>query len=164
MMNDLRENVSDITDFDQIEKYLRRVVRGEANDGSGLIYGVGHAIYTITDPRAQLLKKMAEKIAEEKGLMNEFRVYDYIENNASRILSEELGTEVQVPANIDLYSGFVYRALGIPMDLVTPMFATARVAGWCAHRIEEVSGDNKIIRPAYQWIADYKEYTPLRDR
>ncbi|MGI6206221.1 MAG: citrate synthase [Anaerovoracaceae bacterium] len=164
MMNDLRENVDDITDFDQIENYLRRVVRGEANDGSGLIYGVGHAIYTITDPRAQLLKSMAQKIAEAKNLMNEFRVYDYIEKNASRIISEYAGTEVQMPANIDLYSGFVYRALGIPMDLVTPIFATARIAGWCAHRIEEVSGDNKIIRPAYQWIADYKEYKPLNDR
>ncbi|MDD7408703.1 MAG: citrate synthase [Anaerovoracaceae bacterium] len=164
MMNDLKENVSDIRDFDQIDRYLRRVARGEANDGSGLIYGVGHAIYTITDPRAQLLKGMAKKIAKEKGLMDEFRVYDYIENNASRILSEYLGTEIQVPANIDLYSGFVYRALGIPMDLVTPMFATARVAGWCAHRIEEVSGDNKIIRPAYQWIADYHDYKPIKDR
>ena len=164
MINDLTESVNDIADYDEVEAYLRRVVRGEANDGSGLIYGLGHAIYTLSDPRAQLLKQMARSIAEFKGLDKEFALYDFIEKKGPQILSEHIGTEILAPANVDLYSGFVYAALGIPLDLATPMFATARIAGWCAHRIEEISGDNKIIRPAYQWIADYREYKPLKER
>lgn len=164
MMNDLKDCVYDIRDFDEVERYLKRIVKGEANDGSGLIYGLGHAIYTISDPRAQLLKKMAEKIAEIKGLEDEFRLYDFIEKKGPEVLSEHLGVEIQAPANVDLYSGFVYKALGIPLDLATAMFATARIAGWSAHRIEELSGDNRIIRPAYQWIANYHDYKPLSER
>ncbi len=164
MMQDLRDNVSDITNYSEVDNYLRRVVRGEANDGSGLIYGLGHAIYTVSDPRAQLLKKMARRIAETKGLMDDFLLYDHIEQAGAGILSEYLGTEVMLPANVDLYSGFVYKALGIPLDLITPMFAASRIAGWCAHRIEEVSGQNKIIRPAYQCISDIREYTDLNER
>ncbi len=164
MINDLKENVSDITDYDEVEHYLRRVVKGEANDGSGLIYGLGHAIYTLSDPRAQLLKEMAGKIAEFKGLKNEFNLYDFIEKKGPEVLSDHLGQEILAPANVDLYSGFVYAALGIPLDLATAMFATARISGWCAHRIEEVSGDNRIIRPAYQWIADYHDYQQLDKR
>lgn len=164
MINDLKDSVMDITDYDEVEQYLRRVVRGEANDGSGLIYGLGHAIYTLSDPRAQLLKQMARSIAEEKGMMDEFNLFDFIEKKGPEVLSEHLGQDILAPANVDLYSGFVYAALGIPLDLAAPMFATARIAGWCAHRIEEVSGDNRIIRPAYQWIADYHDYEPLSQR
>lgn len=165
MINDLKLNVRDIRDHDQIEEYLKRVIRGEANDGSGLIYGLGHAIYTISDPRAVLLKKMAKKLAEEKGLMDEFNMYDFIEKTGGRLLSEHLGTEVYAPANVDLYSGFVYNALGIPLDLATPMFAAARISGWCAHRIEEISGNGRIIRPAYQCITETgKEYIPISRR
>lgn len=164
MIKDLKENVTDITDFKQVEKYLRKIIRKEANDGSGLIYGLGHAVYTISDPRAQLLKKMARKLAEEKGLMDEFMVYDFIENTGSKIFSEMTGTDVILPANVDLYSGFVYNALNIPLDLATPIFAAARISGWCAHRIEELTGSNRIMRPAYNCIADIQEYINISDR
>ena len=164
MINDLKDNVRDIRDHDAVEDYLRAVLRGEANDGSGLIYGLGHAIYTLSDPRAVLLKKMARKLAEANDLMDEFNLYDFIEHRGGELLSEQLGMEVHAPANVDLYSGFVYEALGIPQDLATPMFATARIAGWCAHRIEEVSGNSKIIRPAYQCISDSRSYVPISSR
>ena len=164
MMQDLKENVTDITDFKQVENYLRKVIKGEANDGSGLIYGLGHAVYTLSDPRAQLLKRMARKLAEENGLMDEFMLYDFIENTGSRIFSEMTGSEVVLPANVDLYSGFVYHALNIPLDLATPIFAAARISGWCAHRIEELTGSNRIMRPAYKCIADDQPYIPIAKR
>ncbi len=164
MMDDLKENVRDIRDHDAVDEYLKAVIRGEGNDGTGLIYGLGHAIYTLSDPRAVLLKKMARKLAEEHDLMDEFNLYDFIEKRGGELLSEQLGTEILAPANVDLYSGFVYDALGIPHDLVTPVFAAARIAGWCAHRIEEVSGNGRIIRPAYQCISDTRMYTPLKER
>ena len=164
MIHDFKESVSDITDYAQIENHMRKIVRGEANDGSGLLYGLGHAIYTVSDPRAQLLKKMARRLAEESGLMDEFMLYDYIENNGARIFKEETGIDASLAANVDLYSGFVYNALGIPTDLATPLFATARISGWCAHRIEEVTGSNKIMRPAYQCIVDEGEYVPMGER
>ena len=164
MMHDLKENVSDITNFKEVEKYLRRVIRGEANDGSGLIYGLGHAVYTLSDPRAQLLKKMARKLAEKKGLMDEFMLYDFIETRGSQIFSEETGLDVVLPANVDLYSGFVYNALDIPADLATPIFACSRISGWCAHRIEELASNNKIMRPAYQCVKAEEKYVPLDER
>lgn len=164
MINDLKDNVRDITDYDGIERYLERVVRGEANDGSGLIYGLGHAIYTISDPRAVLLKKMARRLAEKHDLMDEFNLYDFIESKGSEILSKYLGSDVKAPANVDLYSGFVYSALGIPADVATPLFAAARISGWCAHRVEEVSSGKRIIRPAYKCISENIEYIPMKDR
>ena len=164
MMQDLKENVTDITDFKQVENYLRKVIKGEANDGSGLIYGLGHAVYTLSDPRAQLLKRMARRLAEENGLMDEFMLYDFIENTGSRIFSEMTGSDVVLPANVDLYSGFVYHALNIPLDLATPIFAAARISGWCAHRIEELTGSNRIMRPAYKCIADDQPYIPIAKR
>ena len=164
MIHDLKENVSDITNFKEVEKYLRRVIKGEANDGSGLIYGLGHAVYTISDPRAQLLKKMARKLAEKNGLMDEFMLYDFIETRGSQIFSEETGLDVILPANVDLYSGFVYNALNIPADLATPIFACSRISGWCAHRIEELASNSKIMRPAYQCVKSEEKYVPLKDR
>lgn len=164
MLNDLKDNVRDIRDLDEVENYLKAVLRGEANDGSGLIYGLGHAIYTLSDPRAVLLKKMARRIAEAKDMMDEFNLYDFIEKRGGELLSEQMGMEILAPANVDLYSGFVYDALGIPHDLVTPMFAAARIAGWCAHRIEEVSGNSRIIRPAYQCISENRSYVPIMER
>ncbi|MGN1350311.1 MAG: citrate synthase [Anaerovoracaceae bacterium] len=164
MIKDLKENVADITDYKAVENYLRKVIQGKANDGSGLIYGLGHAVYTLSDPRAQLLKRMARKLAEERNLMDEFMLYDFIENTGSRIFSEMTGSEVILPANVDLYSGFVYNALNIPLDLATPIFAAARISGWCAHRIEEVTGSNRIMRPAYNCIAEAQEYFPIDER
>lgn len=164
MLNDLTDSVTDITDFDQVEEYLRRVVRGEANDGTGLIYGLGHAIYTLSDPRAQILKKMARRLAEAKGSMDEFNLCAFIEKRGPEILCEETGREFKPPANVDLYSGFVYRALNIPVDLATPLFATARISGWCAHRIEEITSNDRIMRPAYKCVSDVKKYIPIKNR
>lgn len=164
MMHDLKENVTDITDFKEVENYLRRVIRGEANDGTGLIYGLGHAVYTISDPRAQLLKKMARTLAEKNGLMDEFMLYDFIETQGSQIYSEATGLDAILPANVDLYSGFVYNALNIPLDLATPIFACARISGWCAHRIEELTCSGRIMRPAYQCVKTPERYVPLKER
>ncbi len=164
MIEDFKESITDITDYTQVENHMRKIVRGEANDGSGLLYGLGHAIYTLSDPRAQLLKRMARKLAEASGTMDEFMLYDYIENNGARIFKEETGVEASLAANVDLYSGFVYNVLGIPTDLATSLFAAARISGWCAHRIEEVTGSNKIMRPAYQCIEAERDYIPMKNR
>lgn len=164
MMRDLKENVSDITDLNEVEKYLHKVIRGEANDGTGLIYGLGHAVYTVSDPRAQLLKKMARTLAEKNGLMDEFMLYDFIETKGSQIFSEATGLDIILPANVDLYSGFVYNALNIPLDLATPIFACARISGWCAHRIEELACSGRIMRPAYQCVKTPQLYVSLKDR
>ncbi len=164
MLKDLKDEVSDITNYSQVENYLRRVVSGKANDGSGLIYGLGHAIYTLSDPRAKLIKKMAKGLAEKKNLMDEFMLYEFIEQAGSKIVSEITGVETILPANVDLYSGFVYHALNIPLDLVTPLFAASRMSGWCAHRIEEIIANNRLMRPAYKCIHENTPYTPIDSR
>jgi len=164
MMADIKENVKDITNYKEVEKYLIKILRGEANDGSGLIYGLGHAVYTISDPRAKLLKKMAKKLAEDKNLMDDFMLYDFIENRAPYLFMDVKGTKKPMPANVDLYSGFVYNALNIPIEIATPLFACARVSGWCAHRIEELVAGGKIIRPAYQCVQPQVKYVPLAER
>lgn len=164
MMADIKENVKDITDYSEVEKYLVKILRGEANDGSGLIYGLGHAVYTISDPRAKLLKKMAKKLAEDKKLVDDFMLYDFIENRAPYLFMEIKGTKKPIPANVDLYSGFVYNALNIPMDIATPIFACARLSGWCAHRIEELVAGGRIMRPAYKCVQPHMKYVPLAER
>ncbi len=164
MIDNLMKHVSDITDEAQIEDYLVKVLKGEANDGSGLIYGLGHAIYTISDPRAILLKKMAKKLAESKGLEDSFKLYEYIEKRGSSLYKEVKGIDKPMPANVDLYSGFVYRALNIPVDIATPLFATARLSGWCAHRLEEIITGRRLMRPAYNGVQPYLEYTPINKR
>lgn len=164
MINDLKRNVRDITDFKEVEKYLISLLKGEAFDRSGLIYGLGHAVYTISDPRAQLLKGMARKLAEEQGLLDDFMLYDYIETHGSRLYKEFKGIEKPMPANVDLYSGFVYSALNIPLDISTPVFAASRISGWCAHRIEELIAGGKIVRPAYISSQPKRPYIPLSDR
>lgn len=164
MMADIKENVKDITDFKEVEKYLIKILHGQANDGSGLIYGLGHAVYTISDPRAILLKKMAGKLAEDKGLIEEFMLYDFIEKRAPYLFMEVKGTKKPIPANVDLYSGFVYNALNIPIDIATPLFACARLSGWCAHRIEELVAGGKIMRPAYKCVQPHLKYIPLSER
>lgn len=164
MMADLKSQVKDISNFQEVEQYLIKVLRGEANDGSGLIYGLGHAVYTVSDPRAQLLKRMAKELAIDKGLLEEFMLYDFIEQRAPDLFQEIKGTANRMPANVDLYSGFVYNALNIPEDIATPIFATSRLAGWCAHRIEELVASSRILRPAYQCVQPLVSYVPLNER
>lgn len=164
MMADIKENVKDITDLKEVEQYLIKILKGEANDGSGLIYGLGHAVYTISDPRATLLKKMAKELADAKGLMDDFMLYDFIEKRAPGLFMEIKGTTNRMPANVDLYSGFVYNALNIPIDIATPIFAASRLAGWCAHRIEELVAGGKIMRPAYKCVQPHLEYIPMSER
>lgn len=164
MMADIKENVKDITNFKEVEQYLIKILHGEANDGSGLIYGLGHAVYTISDPRATMLKKMAKKLAEDKGLVDDFMLYDFIEKRAPYLFMEVKGTKKPMPANVDLYSGFVYSALNIPIDIATPIFACARISGWCAHRIEELVAGGKIMRPAYMCVQPHRKYIPISER
>jgi citrate synthase len=164
MINDLKANVKDITNHKEVEKYLLRLLKGEAFDGSGLIYGLGHAVYTLSDPRATLLKGMAKKLAEDEGIIDDFMLYDFIEKRGSQLFREIKGIEKAMPANVDLYSGFVYSALNIPLDIATPVFAASRITGWCAHRIEELVAGGKIMRPAYKNVQVKRSYTPLSKR
>ena len=164
MVDDIKANVSDINDEDEVEAYLRKIVRKEAGDGSGLIYGMGHAVYTLSDPREVLLKANAESLAKEKGFVEEWNLLDIIERVSPRIFREEKNLNKPMCANVDLYSGLIYKTLGIPMDLYTPMFAIARVAGWCAHRLEEIVTSTKIIRPGYKSLGGHKAYIPLELR
>lgn len=164
MVADIFENVRDTADEEAVSAYLCKIVRREAGDGSGLIYGMGHAVYTLSDPRAVILKRNAKELAEEKGLLDEWKLLDIIERTAPAVFSEEKGIAKNICANVDLYSGLVYRTLGIPEDLYTPMFACARVAGWCAHRLEEIATGGKIMRPAYKSLMRSDEYIPLSER
>lgn len=164
MIGDLKSRVGDINNKKAVENYLREVLDGKANDGSGLIYGLGHAIYTMSDPRAILLKEMAKKLAKSKGLEEEFALFEYIENIGPLLYEEKTGKQIAMPANVDLYSGFVYSALNIPTDIATPLFALARLSGWCAHRLEELVGAGKLMRPAYHSIQPHTEYVPINER
>ena len=164
MMTELKECVSDWQNEQQIYDHLAAVVRKEKGDGSGLIYGFGHAIYTLSDPRAMILKQTAGKLAEEKGMSEEFALYQTVERLTPRVLEEVKGSSKVICANVDFYSGFIYDLLGIPSDLFTPLFAVSRVAGWCAHRIEEVTYGGRIIRPAYRAMAKPKKYVPISER
>lgn len=164
MMNDLKKNVKDITDEDEVRAYLRKLVRREAFDKRGLIYGMGHAVYSISDPRAVTFKQFVELLANEKHQKKEFELYSMIERIAPEVIGEECAIYKGVSANVDFYSGFVYNMLGIPMELFTPIFAMARIVGWSAHRMEELINVDKIIRPAYQSIMVPKVYESLKDR
>ncbi len=164
MLRNMMENIADPTDEGQIRDYICKILRREANDNSGLVYGMGHAIYTISDPRANIIKSMARELADLNGLHNEFHVLETVERLTPELMSELKGRHVDMCANVDLYSGLVYRALGIPEDLFTPMFAVARIAGWCAHRIEELTTGGKIMRPAYKSVIDRAGYINLTDR
>jgi len=164
MMADLKENVRDLTDEEQVNDYLRKLLHKEAFDRKGLIYGMGHAVYSISDPRALIFKQFVEKLAMEKGRMDDFRLYSMIETNAPKIIAAERHIYKGVSANVDFYSGFVYSMLDIPLELYTPMFAIARIVGWSAHRLEELINVNKIIRPAYKSVADDIEYVDIDKR
>jgi len=162
MFDDIKENVSDWNDEAEIKAYLQKILSKEAFDHSGLIYGMGHAVYTISDPRTTILKKYVRPLAEEKGMLKELALYESIEKLAPEILSQKRNRAVS--ANVDFYSGFVYSMLGLPLELFTPIFAIARIAGWSAHRIEDILNSGKIIRPAYKNVAKHTPYTGLSDR
>ena len=150
MVDNIKENLDDYSDRDKLKKYLKKILKGEVFDKKGLIYGMGHAVYTKSDPRAVILKNKSRELAEAKDKVEEFELYDNIEKLTKEIFRENWGEDREVCANVDLYSGFVYQLLNIPEELYTPLFATARVASWCAHRIEQLVSDDKIIRPAYK--------------
>lgn len=164
MFGFIKKNVRDWKDDGEVLDYLRRVLRKEASGGDGLIYGMGHAIYTMSDPRAVLLKAMARELAEKKGMLDEFELLESVERLAPSAFELERNERKVMCANVDMYSGLVYQMLGIPRELYTPLFAIARVVGWCAHRIEEVFNSNKIIRPAYKAVMVKGEFVPMDER
>ena len=164
MFDDIKAHVKNWGNEEEVGAYLHKILNKEAFDHSGLIYGMGHAVYTLSDPREKLLKSFAEKLAKEKGLENEFALYDRVE----RLAKEEIMTHRKmfkpVCANVDFYSGFVYTMLGIPEELFTPIFAIARIAGWSAHRLEELLNAGKIIRPAYKYVGHHTEFYARDER
>ncbi len=164
MFDNMKENIVDTKDDEEVAAYIQKILRGEAWDGKGLIYGMGHAIYTKSDPRAVILKKYAEEIAVKRGYGDDFHLLETIERLTPDLFNEYKGLHKPMCANVDLYSGLVYRMLDIPVEMYTPLFAISRVSGWCAHRIEEFQTAKKIIRPAYKCIAQPQEYYPLQDR
>ncbi len=164
MMRDLREQVSDLHDEEAIKEYLGKLLDKQAFDKKGLIYGMGHAVYSLSDPRARIFKSFVERLARAKGREEEFDIYSAVERLAPEVIAEKRKIYKGVSANVDFYSGFVYNMLDIPLELYTPIFAMARIVGWSAHRIEELVNVDKIIRPAYLSIMEEKEYKSLEER
>lgn len=164
MFDDMMRTLPDWTDEEAVKNYLRALLHKEAFDHAGLIYGMGHAVYSISDPRATVFKSFVEKLSEEKGYQKEFALYSLVERLAPGVIAEERRIYKGVCANVDFYSGFVYRMLGLPYELFTPIFAISRIAGWSAHRLEELINANKIIRPAYKAVKDEVPYQKLEDR
>ncbi len=164
MFKDIKANVSDMKDEKEVKEYLRKILNREAFDKKGLIYGMGHAVYSISDPRAEIFKSFVEKLAHEKGRDDDFALYSMIETLAPQVIGEERQIYKGVSANVDFYSGLVYSMLDIPEELFTPMFAIARIVGWSAHRIEELVNADKIMRPAYVSICDYNDYKSIDER
>jgi citrate synthase len=159
MVDNIKDNLENYSDKKELKKYLKNILKGEVFDQKGLIYGMGHAVYTKSDPRAVILKRKSKELAAAKGRLQEFELYDNIESLTKEIFKEERGEDCEICANVDLYSGFVYQLLNIPEELFTPLFATARVASWCAHRIEQLVSDHKIIRPAYKSLKNEEKCT-----
>lgn len=164
MMRDIAKNVSDWEDEDEVRNYLKKILGKEAFDGKGLIYGMGHAVYSLSDPRAQVFKGFVRELAEAKGREKDFALYSMIEKIAPEVISEKARIYKGVSANVDFYSGFVYSMLEIPLELYTPIFAIARIVGWSAHRIEELINMDKIIRPAYKSVMAEREYEEMEKR
>ena len=164
MMDDIKENVKDWSNENEVAQYIRKIATKQAFDKTGLVYGMGHAVYTISDPREVLLKEKAKKLAEEKGCLEEFELYSTIEKVAPAIIQEVHNSDKKVCSNVDFYSGFVYTMLNIPRELFTPLFAISRIAGWSAHRIEEVVSGGRIYRPAYKNVSEEREYIPITSR
>ena len=164
MFEDMKQQVKDWTDEKEVGAYLRALLNKEAFDHAGLIYGMGHAVYSLSDPRANIFKSFVERLSKEKGREDEFRLYSMVEQLAPKIIGEERQIYKGVSANVDFYSGFVYSMLDLPLELYTPIFAMARIVGWSAHRIEELANNGKIIRPAYKSVAEKQEYLKLTER
>ncbi|MBR6527339.1 MAG: citrate/2-methylcitrate synthase [Lachnospiraceae bacterium] len=164
MFADIKANVENWEDEDELAEYLRKILRKEAFDKSGLIYGMGHAVYTLSDPRELILKEYARQLAKEKGMEREYALYERVERLAGNLVMEQRQLFKNVCANVDFYSGFVYSMLGIPQELFTPIFAISRMPGWSAHRLEELRNAGKIIRPAYKYVGHHVEYLDLEDR
>jgi citrate synthase len=164
MFDDIKMNVKDWDDEEELSVYLQRILNKEAFDNAGLIYGVGHAVYTVSDPREVLLKEYAEELSVEKGRTKEYELLERIEGISKKLVAASRNTLKPICANVDFYSGFVYEMLGIPEELFTPIFAIARISGWSAHRLEELVNKGKIIRPAYKYVGHHKDYVDIEDR
>ena len=164
MFEDMKKNVHDWTDEEEVARYLKALLHKEAFDKAGLIYGMGHAVYSLSDPRANIFKKFVKSLSEEKGLTEEFQLYSLVERLAPQVIAAERHIYKGVSANIDFYSGFVYHMLNLPLELYTPIFAIARISGWSAHRIEELINAGKIIRPSYKNVMSVQEYVPIAER
>ncbi len=164
MFEDMKQTVKDWKDEEEVTAYLKALLHKEAFDHAGLIYGMGHAVYSLSDPRANIFKKFVKSLSEEKGLTDEFELYSLVERLAPQVIADERKIYKGVSANIDFYSGFVYSMLNLPTELYTPIFAISRIAGWSAHRIEELINAGKIIRPAYKSVSVHRPYVPLADR
>ena len=165
MFHHLKEAISDWTNIDEIDTYLLRMLNKEAYDKSGLIYGIGHAVYTVSDPRAEELKRLAGELAREKGREKEYEFLKLIEEEGVKCVSAFRQSKKPICANLDFYSGFIYEMIGLPQEIYTPIFAMARIVGWTAHRIEELNFESRrIIRPAYKNILTPKAYVAIKDR
>jgi citrate synthase len=164
MMDDIMKNVKNWDNEEEVSAYLEKILKGEAYDGTKLIYGQGHAVYTIADPRANLLRDKARALAEENDMLKEFNLYCLIEKLTPVVFKKVKGSDKDICTNVDFYSGFVYKMLGIPQDLNTPIFAVSRIAGWCAHRLEEIIAGGRIIRPAYKCVQPRLKYTEADGR
>lgn len=164
MIDNIKKNVKDYTDEEEVKSYLTKILNKEVFDGKGLIYGMGHAVYSLSDPRATVFRGFVEKLSKEKGLTKDYQLCSTIERLAPEIIARERKIYKGVSANIDFYSGFIYNMLGLPKELFTPIFAISRIAGWSAHRMEELLLNGKIIRPAYQNISPRAPYIPLDER
>ena len=164
MMENIKENIKDWTDEEEITAYLAAILNKEAFDRSGLIYGMGHAVYSLSDPRAEIFKRFVKKLSDEKGMQKEYTLYSNVERLAPHVIEHARKMYEGVSANIDFYSGFVYNMLGLPLELYTPIFAMARISGWSAHRIEELVNAGKIIRPSYKCVQPRRDYKPLSER
>ena len=164
MMDDIKEHIKDYHDEEAIEAYLDKLLNKQAYDHKGLIYGMGHAVYSLSDPREKVFKAFVEQLAAAKGRDEDMALYNNIEKIAPKLIAKERKIYKGVSPNVDFYSGFVYEMLGIPRELYTPLFAVARIVGWSAHRIEELVTTDKIIRPAYKSLVTYRDYVDRADR
>ena len=164
MFEDMKKNIKNWEDEEEVRDYLHKLLNKQAFDNAGLIYGMGHAVYSLSDPRAKILKGFVEKLSVEKGMTKEFVLYSNVERLAPEVIASERKMFKGVSANVDFYSGFVYSMLGLPVELYTPIFAIARISGWSAHRLEELINAGKIIRPAYKNVAKHKPYVSMEER
>jgi citrate synthase len=164
MFAEIKEEVKDWKDEDEVAAYLLKILHKEAFDRLGLIYGVGHAIYSKSDPRAEIFRSYVSDLSVEKGLKDEFDLYALVERLGPKVIADERKMYKGVSSNVDFYSGFAYGMLGLPMEMFAPLFAVARISGWCAHRLEELANSSKMIRPAYKAICQEKQYVNIKDR